>query len=101
MAVKKPLKNFHLQLFLHKQTDGEALASYIGNGEQWQQYRTIMLPGFDGSQCVDLTGFWHEAFSLQISHYEGDVIGRETIVKWFDTKQLTERFTAVADLIYE
>ena len=101
MTDNNSLTRFYLQLFPQQQISVDAIASFADTGDQWQHYLRINLPGFDGSQSVDLSEFWNTVFSQQPNHHQCDVVGRETIVKWADTKQLTQHFTLVADLTYE
>lgn len=100
MSDEKVLERFSVEIFPGHRITGDALAHYTGTGDQWQQYDLIKLPGFDGSQTIDLRDFWHTVFQQQPTHYQVGVTGRETIVKWSDTQQLTEAFTLVAELSY-
>ena len=101
MTNNNSLKDFRLQLFPQQQVAANAVASFTDTGDKWQRYLIIRLPGFDGSQSVDLTEFWHTVFEQCPTQHQCNVVGRETIVKWSDTKQLTEHFTLIADLTYE
>ncbi|OOY35762.1 hypothetical protein [Solemya velum gill symbiont] len=101
MTDYKQLMNFDLKLYPYHQVTSQYAGSFTGTGDQWKQYQTIKQPGFNGSQVIDLTNFWRIVIEHQPSHYQCDVIGLETIVKWSSTRQLKERFTLVAQMTYK
>lgn len=101
MADVKTIKSFSVRVFPHQQLSAESVADFNGVGSLWQDYQYIKLPGFDGSQTVNLTDFWRAVFVHQPLHYQCDVIGCETIVKWSDTRTLKEKFTLIAEIVYE
>lgn len=94
------LDQFQARIFTGSRTTGEPETDFSGNGQQWQNYRTIKLPGFDGSQTLNLDDFWLEVFTHQSSEVTAQITGLETISKYSNTQQLKERFTIVASLTY-
>lgn len=100
MNNNKTLDHFKAQIFAGKRTRGEAETSFSGHGQQWQDYRTITLPGFDGRQTLNLDDFWLEVFNHQKNEITVKLIGLETIVKYANTQQIKEPFTLVATLTY-
>ncbi len=101
MTEAKEIKSFELELFPHQKLSADRVARFVGDGGDWQDYQSIKVPGFDGSQTINLTDFWCAVFEHQQSHYQCDVIGNETIVKWSDTRVLKEHFTLIARITYE
>ncbi|MBQ0756994.1 MAG: hypothetical protein KBT66_02790 [Amphritea sp.] len=100
MKNNKTLDHFKARIFTGSRTTGEPETDFSGNGEQWQDYRTIKLPGFDGSQTLNLDDFWLEVFTHQGSKVTAQLTGLETISKYSNTQQLKELFTIVASLTY-
>lgn len=100
MADKKILTAFNLSLFLCGQNDAEPCAQYEGSGDEWTSYLQIKQPGFDGYQTINLEGLWENVFSNYPKRVHMEVIGLETIVKYSDTQQFTEKFILVAELYY-
>ena len=101
MADPKKLKVFCIRIFPAGLINGEAKVEYEGNGEEWHNYRQIKQPGFDGAQTINLNDLWLQVFSQYPKSIQMEVVGYETIVKYGNTQQLTEKFTVVADFCYE
>ena len=100
MGNDKFVDHFKAQIFAGNHTSGEAETSFSGNGQQWQNYRTVTLPGFDGRQTLNLDDFWLEVFNHQKNEVIVKLIGLETIVKYANTQQIKQPFTLVATLTY-
>ena len=101
MVDLQKLKIFKIYLYPLNNTNVEATAEYTGSSNEWQSYRQIKLPGFDGSQTINLDDLWLNVFSNYPSNIQIDVTGIETIIKYSGTQQLTEKFTIIAELCYE
>ncbi|MFT7559760.1 MAG: hypothetical protein ACI93R_001675 [Flavobacteriales bacterium] len=101
MDNAKKLKMFTIKVFPVGLVNGEPETEYNGNGDEWRSCNQIKQPGFDGAQTINLDDLWLQVFSTYPKSIEVDVIGYETIVKYNNTQQLTEKFTIVADFCYE
>lgn len=100
MKNNKTLDHFQASIFAGSQTTGETVMDFSGNGQQWQEYLTIKVPGFDGSQTVTLNDFWLEVFSHQSSKITAKLTGLETITKFGNSQQIKMPFTIIAHLTY-
>ena len=100
MKYTESLDHFQAKIFTGSRTCGDSETEFSGKGQQWLNYRSIKLPGFDGSQTLNLENFWLEVFTHQNSDVTAKLTGRETIVKYSNTQQLEEPFTIVATLTY-
>ena len=101
MPDAKKLKAFTLRVFPAGLVNGESAVEYEGAVDEWHDYRQIKQPGFDGSQTIHLNDLWLQVFSQYPEKIQMDVVGYETIVKYNNTQQLTEKFTVLADFCYE
>ncbi len=101
MANTSKLKKFKLTLYAGDNIDGEAVDEYQGAGEQWVNYQQLKLPGFDGSQTLNLQDFWLNVANTKPLAITTRIYGIETIVKWSNTHQIKNVFTLVAELSYE
>lgn len=108
--MTKELKYFEAKIFLGAEAIGEPETEFSGAAQTWQDFRTIRLPGFDGSQTLNLDGFWLKVFNhqatdiaklIEIAEITEELTGVETITKYSNTQQLKQRFTIVASLSYE
>lgn len=100
MDKTKKLDHFQAKVFSGNRTTGESEIEFSGQGPQWENYRTIKLPGFNGSQTLNLDNFWLDVFTHQQCIVTAKLTGLETIVKYSNTQQLKEPFTIVASLTY-
>lgn len=100
MKNNKVLDHFHGRIYAGNRTTGEPETDFTGNGQQWSNFRSIKLPGFDGRQTLNLDNFWLEVFTHQSNEITTQLIGLETIIKHSNTQQLKQPFTIVANLTY-
>lgn len=100
MTTNKTLQYFQAKIFSGIRTTGDSERDFSGEGHKWQDYRTIKLPGYSGSQTLNLDDFWLEVFTHQNNEVIVKLTGLETITKFSDTHQIKEPFTIVANLTY-
>jgi hypothetical protein len=100
MKGTNKLDHFQARIFAGSQIFGDSEFEFSGKGDQWMDYRSIKLPGFDGSQTLNLDDFWSDVFTHQHTDISAKLTGQETIVKYSNTQQLKEPFTIVASLTY-
>ncbi len=94
------LAHFSLALYPLNQTKSDPVVTCTGDGEQWHDYQQLKAPGFDGSQTIDLSDCWAQVAAHAPAEIRCTVVGRETIVKWSSTQQLTEQFTLIGKFRY-
>ena len=94
------IESFELRLCRGPGAGGEPELSVSGSGDEWERYLRVRVPGFDGSVSIDLEGFWAAVLEQKLEAAEAEVTGYETIVKFGDTRQLREKFTAVVKISY-
>ena len=91
------INRFRLRLFRGRTADGEPELDVAGGGHQWSDYVRVGVPGFDGRVSIDLSSCWQQVLDSGLTELESVVTGYETIIKWGDTRQLTETFCVLIE----
>jgi len=100
MAESINIKQFKLDVFRGKEVSDSPEKSYSGTGHDWMSYRCIYLEGFDGRVTLNLELFWKKVIANKLDVFTQTLLGYETIIKFGETMQLKEAFTAQAEVSY-
>ena len=100
MESNKIIKSFTLKVYQGKSITEKPHFSKRGQGNDWVNYTRLRFPGFDETISLSLEDVWRRAINHNLERYQKTIEGYETIVKFGQTKQLVEVFTAVVELEY-
>lgn len=73
-----------------KRTVSDVGAEYeiTGTGTDWHDCMTLSFEGFNDSRILSLDNIWRDLIENKKAKFSGEVLARETIVKFGDNVQL-------------
>ena len=95
------VSSFRLRVHANTRVPGAPVRTCSGRGEDWHDYTTLSVEGFNGSATLKLDDVWRRALEDRQSRVVATCEALETIVKFGSTMQLRHDFKVVLEVKFE